>query len=453
MSLINCPECGKEVSDTVYYCPHCGYPIKNNKANKKKIPIIKICIIGGIIIVCIIAASIIMILNKLSPEEQSAVNRVEATIAEIGNVTLESEAKITKAEDLYEELSDRCKKHIKTHDTIITARNEYNSLMANETIKLIDEIGKVREDSQKKIDAAQFSYDSLTDEQKKLVTNANVISESYDELSELRVKKVESLISNIGTVTTDSKNKIDRAQKAYNKLSDEDAQKVSNKSTLTAAAEEFASVTVEAAITAINNIGDVKLGSEEKIKNARSAYNSVPSNQKSEVKNYNNLKDAETLFSKLQKEEEDRKKIINPGDTFSTNKWEITYKKTNISAKLLPNSTSGYYLYYHTNDDNETFIDMVFQIKNIDVDILGVDDLVKDCRIEYNGATLSKGCGLYTSSGSDIDKVYTWDGLGALESITLHAAITMPREIQTNNKPITVRCNIAGEEKIIIIRE
>ena len=31
MALINCPECGKEVSDQSNNCPNCGYPISNNQ--------------------------------------------------------------------------------------------------------------------------------------------------------------------------------------------------------------------------------------------------------------------------------------------------------------------------------------------------------------------------------------------------------------------------------------
>lgn len=27
MALINCPECGKDVSTSADACPHCGYPI------------------------------------------------------------------------------------------------------------------------------------------------------------------------------------------------------------------------------------------------------------------------------------------------------------------------------------------------------------------------------------------------------------------------------------------
>lgn len=31
MALIKCPECGKEISDTVERCPHCGYSLKKRK--------------------------------------------------------------------------------------------------------------------------------------------------------------------------------------------------------------------------------------------------------------------------------------------------------------------------------------------------------------------------------------------------------------------------------------
>lgn len=31
MALINCPECGRQVSDSATQCPTCGYPIAKNK--------------------------------------------------------------------------------------------------------------------------------------------------------------------------------------------------------------------------------------------------------------------------------------------------------------------------------------------------------------------------------------------------------------------------------------
>ena len=45
MALIECPECGKEISDTAKICPECGYKIK--KVNRK------VCIIIAIIVIII----------------------------------------------------------------------------------------------------------------------------------------------------------------------------------------------------------------------------------------------------------------------------------------------------------------------------------------------------------------------------------------------------------------
>ena len=56
MALINCPECGKEISDSVKKCPHCGKKIKDNLFKqfvfKHKI------LFSLFIIVCVLATGI-----------------------------------------------------------------------------------------------------------------------------------------------------------------------------------------------------------------------------------------------------------------------------------------------------------------------------------------------------------------------------------------------------------
>ena len=36
MALMNCPECDLQVSDKALFCPHCGFPLKGTKEQKRR---------------------------------------------------------------------------------------------------------------------------------------------------------------------------------------------------------------------------------------------------------------------------------------------------------------------------------------------------------------------------------------------------------------------------------
>ena len=63
MALINCPECGKSISNTSENCIHCGCPIKKSKKINKK----TVAIFGGLIIIIVVAIVIIFNLDALFP--------------------------------------------------------------------------------------------------------------------------------------------------------------------------------------------------------------------------------------------------------------------------------------------------------------------------------------------------------------------------------------------------
>lgn len=89
-------------------------------------------------------------------------------------------------------------------------------------IARIDAIGEVTLDSKDAIEAARAAYDKLTDEQKKLVPNYETLTkaeETYAALADAAaVKEVEDLIDAIGTVDENSKDAIDAARAAYDTL-------------------------------------------------------------------------------------------------------------------------------------------------------------------------------------------------------------------------------------------
>ncbi|MBQ6687186.1 MAG: zinc ribbon domain-containing protein [Bacilli bacterium] len=91
MALINCPECGKEVSDSAKNCIHCGYKLNDSSDNIEKIKDItnditkkygkkKLIYIGAIIIIVIIAIIALVGSKKAEDEENSKAIRVDITM-------------------------------------------------------------------------------------------------------------------------------------------------------------------------------------------------------------------------------------------------------------------------------------------------------------------------------------------------------------------------------------
>lgn len=87
MALINCPECGKEISSTVKKCPNCGYTVKK-KSSKKIIGII-------LIIVLILGIGGIVGYKMLIPQKQYS-----------QAVQLLEQGKCNEANDIFSEIQD-----------------------------------------------------------------------------------------------------------------------------------------------------------------------------------------------------------------------------------------------------------------------------------------------------------------------------------------------------------
>lgn len=277
------------------------------------------------------------------------------------------------------------------------------------------------------------------------------MDEDIENVRELKIADVMTKISEIGIVNLDSAEKIGVARSVFESLSDEEQIKVENAEELQSAEINYSMLAIKKCEDLINAIGEVTLNSRDLIYKAQNFYDSLNEEDKEKVSNFDLLNDDNDKYMRLVSEEQERQKILNVGDTVTSNDWEFQLKRTSITAKILPNSTSGYYSYYYA-DDNETFVDLVFQMKNVNVEILKINGSVGNCRVDYGGTIVTKRYNLYTSTGSRVDAVYDWSGLDALDTTTLHVAIDMPRECQSNNEPVTVYLVLAGQEKIIKVR-
>lgn len=163
------------------------------------------------------------------------------SVGTVKTVMTEQEAaqvksKIQRAQTAYGNLSDDQKKLVTSYTALQAADTAYktyeqNYAAAKNVMELIKSIGKVNEvmtrteaDAvKKKLQAVQDAYNKLTADQKQMVTNyadlqaAAAAYQTY-ETNYAAAKATEVLIKAIGTVTKDSYDAIQKATEAYNKL-------------------------------------------------------------------------------------------------------------------------------------------------------------------------------------------------------------------------------------------
>ena len=185
---------------------------------------------------------------KLADDKAQA-KKVDDLISKIGNVTLNSGAAINAAWDGYNNLTLTQKSYVTKLSTLQEATQKWNQLKADEVIKLIDKIDDpVTEKSKAGIDAARKAYDALTKDQKNLVTNVKKLTDAEAAYAKLtatpedkeKAQEVIDKIKKLGDITLDSEKDIEAARKAYDALTDLQKKLVENYDVLTAAEAKLA---------------------------------------------------------------------------------------------------------------------------------------------------------------------------------------------------------------------
>lgn len=187
---------------------------------------------------------------KLADDKAQA-KKVDDLISKIGNVTLNSGAAINAAWDGYNNLTLTQKSYVTKLSTLQEATQKWNQLKADEVIKLIDKIDDpVTEKSKAGIDAARKAYDALTKDQKNLVTNVKKLTDAEAAYAKLtatpedkeKAQEVIDKIKKLGDITLDSEKDIEAARKAYDALTDLQKKLVENYDVLTAAEAKLATL-------------------------------------------------------------------------------------------------------------------------------------------------------------------------------------------------------------------
>lgn len=187
----------------------------------------------------LVAAALVVVLAAVVPLFSST-SKTQAAIRQIGEVTLDSEEQILRAEELYNELEKSKQEKVKNREDLFTARTEYDALVTEEAI---DRIGKVTLESSDAIAQAEKLYEGLSRDAQDLVDNYEKLTAAREELTRLEeaVEKASSAIDAIGKVTLESGSKIKEARSAYDALTKDNLEKylADKLPTLTNAEKEF----------------------------------------------------------------------------------------------------------------------------------------------------------------------------------------------------------------------
>ena len=189
--------------------------------------------------------------------DRAAAAAVDSLIDEIGDVTLESKQAIETARAAYDNLTPTQKTYVTKLNTLTAAEAAYKNLVdqkaADDVMEKINEIGEVTLDSKTAIEAARAAYDALTNDQKPLVENYNVLTAAEAELARLEAEakyeadlaaaaQVDEMIKRLFPVNRYSGPAIRMARAAYEALTADQKALVKHYDDLIKAEAEFAAI-------------------------------------------------------------------------------------------------------------------------------------------------------------------------------------------------------------------
>ena len=151
----------------------------------------------------------------------------------------EIRTKIAQEESGFAEASAEDKAQVENYATLLAARATYNTLLAQqeeerlkglaaEVDALIANLATV-EITDEAVATVRSAYNALEEGAKQYVTKLGELEAAEAQIIAAKVAEVESIINAIGNVTLDSAEKIQAAKDAYNALSAEAKEMVSNK--------------------------------------------------------------------------------------------------------------------------------------------------------------------------------------------------------------------------------
>lgn len=412
MALIQCPECSKEISDAVKQCPFCGYPIKSKVVDWRKTKIIKLSKKQWILSIMAICLLVVCFVG-------------------IGYFT----GNVAKAKKYYNNNS---------YDSFVLLekkiQNKEKEKFGNYLEKKVSEIISDFENG-------RITGEDAINKMENLIkySNESMVSNYSDGLSSIKSLKT-------------SRESYEKAKEAEN---EQDYIAAYNNYAKVIKRDERYSVAQEKLKTLEKQVIE-SYKSDAEAKASAGDYEGAISCMNSAIKVDGENTELKTLLGQYETKKEEAKKaaeaaerakvLLTNGKVITSSEIQATFKGASITKNIYPDNRSGYYIYYHPQDDTKIYLDIVFRIKNISNYPKNLGSIISNVTATYNSSYTYSSYNCYYSDSSNINSVYSWDTIDALGTYTFHLAIAMPEEIANTNYPISVEFTLDGQKQILEFR-
>lgn len=260
-------------------------------------------------------------------------------LPDVAALTLSDKEKVQAARTAYQALTKSQQKLVDNITVLEAAEQQIAQLetelekekqaieKVEKAIAALPSKGKVTLSDKNVVQQARVLFEALSAQQKKLVTNVDKLEKVEAKLTALEEKEtadkkaakaVETQIAtlaDVDAITLEDEQEINATRKAYDALTKDQKQFVTNEKTLVQAEEKIASLKkqlkedkaaakkIDGMIIALPNVDDVTLKDKDVIDQVRSDYTTLTSSQKDFVKQLNKLEKLEEKIVQLQKQD------------------------------------------------------------------------------------------------------------------------------------------------------
>lgn len=132
------------------------------------------------------------------------------------------------------------------------------------------------------------------------------------------------------------------------------------------------------------------------------------------------------------------------GDLITTNNYEFTLKKVELSYEVLPPNTSSVYTSYPA-ESGKVFVHVEADVKNTMQRDLRLDELFT-ASVLYDGQYPYDGFTIVNDGDNSFDWVGSYTAATPLETCIAHALVECPVEVDTSGKSILVTLDLGGTQ-------